>query len=211
MISLVIFEDNKSLRQSLKLYFNNTDGIQLAGAYEDGNDAVAKIRKHRPDVVLMDIQMPGLSGIEAMQRIKATYPDTKVLIHTIFEDEHRIFSAICGGASGYVLKSPEPDEVLQAIQDVYHGGAHMSPAIAIKVMQMFQNQFVQSQPTYVELTGREREVLTCMVKGMSYKMIADACSLSVHTVHYHIKHIYEKLHVNSAPEAVAKAIAQKLV
>jgi len=87
----------------------------------------------------------------------------------------------------------------------------MSPAIAVKVMQMFQNQFVQSQPTYVELTGREREVLTCMVKGMSYKMIADACSLSVHTVHYHIKHIYEKLHVNSAPEAVAKAIAQKLV
>ncbi len=125
MISLVIFEDNKSLRQSLKLYFNHTDGIQLAGAYEDGNEAVAKIRKHRPDVVLMDIQMPGLSGIEAMQRIKAAYPDTKVLIHNIFEDDHRIFSAICGGASGYVLKSPEPDEVLQAIQEVHHGGAHM--------------------------------------------------------------------------------------
>ncbi|MBB3840210.1 DNA-binding NarL/FixJ family response regulator [Runella defluvii] len=211
MISIVIFEDNKVLRQSLTLYFNNTEGIYLAGAYEDANEAVAKIRKHRPDVVLMDIQMPGLSGIEALSRIKATFPDTKVLIHTIFEDDHRIFSAVCGGASGYVLKSPDPDDVLQAIQDVYQGGAHMSPAIALKVMQMFQSQFVQSQPTYVELTGREREVLACMVKGMSYKMIAHSCNLSVHTVHYHIKHIYEKLHVNSAPEAVVKAIEQKLV
>ena len=211
MISIVLFEDNKSLRQSLKLYFDNTAGAYLAGAYEDANDAVAKIRKHRPDVVLMDIQMPGLSGIEALKRIKAVYPNTKVLIHTIFEDEHRIFSAVCGGASGYVLKSPDPDDVWQAIQDVHKGGAHMSPAIAVKVMQMFQNQFVQSQPTYIELTGRERDVLTCLVKGMSYKMIADACSLSVHTVHYHIKHIYEKLHVNSAPEAVVKAIEQKLV
>lgn len=211
MISLVIFEDNKALRQSLSLYFNHTEGVHLAGAYQDANEAVAKIRKHRPDVVLMDIQMPGLSGIEAMQRIKAAYPDTKVLIHTIFEDDHRIFSAVCGGASGYVLKSPDPDEVLEAIQDVYRGGAHMSPAIALRVMQMFQSQFVQAEATYIELTEREKEVLTCMVKGMSYKMIADACSLSFHTVHYHIKHIYEKLHVNSAPEAVAKAIEQRLV
>jgi len=211
MISLVIFEDNKALRQSLSLYFNHTEGVYLAGAYQDANEAVAKIRKHRPDVVLMDIQMPGLSGIEAMQRIKAAYPDTKVLIHTIFEDDHRIFSAVCGGASGYVLKSPDPDEVLEAIQDVYRGGAHMSPAIALRVMQMFQSQFVQAEATYIELTEREKEVLTCMVKGMSYKMIADACSLSFHTVHYHIKHIYEKLHVNSAPEAVVKAIEQRLV
>jgi DNA-binding NarL/FixJ family response regulator len=155
--------------------------------------------------------MPGLSGIEAMVQIKTAYPDTKVLIHTVFEDEHRIFSAICGGASGYVLKSPDPDDLLQAIQDVYAGGAHMSPAIAAKALRMFQNQFVTTQPTYVELTDREREILTCMVKGMSYKMIADACCISFHTVHYHIKHIYEKLHVNSAPEAVVKAIEQKLV
>ena len=211
MISLVIFEDNKVLRKSLTLYFNNTEGIYLAGAFEDANEAVAKIRKHRPDVLLSDTQMRALSGEEDMQRIKTDYPDNKVLIYTIYEDDHRIFSAVCGGASGYVLKSPDPDEVLQAIQDVYKGGAHMSPAIALKVMQMFQSQFVQAQPTYVELTGREREVLACMVKGLSYKMIADACSLSFHTVHYHIKHIYEKLHVNSAPEAVVKAIEQKLV
>lgn len=211
MITIVLFEDNKSLRTSLTGYFNSIDDVFLAGAYENANEAVSNIRKHRPDVVLMDIQMPGLSGIEAMKRIMATYPETKVLIHTVFEDEHRIFSALCGGASGYVLKSPDPDEVLQAIKDVYNGGAHMSPAIAAKALRMFQHQFVKNQPTYVELTERERDVLTCMVRGMSYKMIADACSISFHTVHYHIKHIYEKLHVNSAPEAVVKAIEQKLV
>ncbi|MCY7353295.1 MAG: response regulator transcription factor [Cytophagaceae bacterium] len=211
MITLVLFEDNKSLRQSLTRYFGSTDEVFLAGAYPDANEAVSKICKHRPDVVLMDIQMPGQSGIEAMKRIIAAYPETKVLIHTVFEDEHRIFSAICGGASGYVLKSPDPDDVLQAIQDVYNGGAHMSPMIAAKALRMFQHQFVQVQSTYVALTDREREILTCMVKGMSYKMIADACSISFHTVHYHIKHIYEKLHVNSAPEAVVKAIEQKMV
>ena len=211
MITIVLFEDNKSLRQSLTRYFDSTEEVFLAGAYEDANEAVAKIRKHRPDVVLMDIQMPGLSGIEAMLNIKASYPDTKVLIHTVFEDEYRIFSAICGGASGYVLKSPDPDDLLRAIQDVYAGGAHMSPGIAAKALRMFQNQFVTAQPTYVALTDRERDVLTCMVKGMSYKLIADACCISFHTVHYHIKHIYEKLHVNSAPEAVVKAIEQKLV
>ena len=211
MITILLFEDNKSLRQSLSRYFSNVDEVFLAGSYEDANEAVAKIRRHRPDVIIMDIQMPGLSGIEAMQQIIAVYPSTKVLIHTIFEDEHRIFSAICAGASGYVLKSPDPDDLLDAIQDVYNGGAHMSPVIAAKALRMFQSQFVQTQPTYVALTDREREILTCMVKGMSYKMIADACSISFHTVHYHIKHIYEKLHVNSAPEAVVKAIEQKLV
>jgi DNA-binding NarL/FixJ family response regulator len=211
MITIVLFEDNKRLRQSLTQYFNATDEVFLAGAFDNANEAVAKIRKHQPDVVLMDIQMPGLSGIEAMQRILVAYPDSKVLIHTVFDDEHRIFTAICGGASGYVLKSPDPDDLLQAIQDVYNGGAHMSPTIAVKALRMFQNQFVRTQPTYVELTERERDILTCMVRGMSYKMIADACAISFHTVHYHIKHIYEKLHVNSAPEAVVKAIEQKLV
>ncbi|KAA5548257.1 response regulator transcription factor [Adhaeribacter rhizoryzae] len=211
MISVLLFEDNKSLCQSLTRYFNSTDRVTVLGAYQNANDAVAKVRNHKPDVVLMDIQMPGLSGIEALQGIKAVYPQTKVLIHTVFEDEHRIFSAICAGASGYVLKSPDPDEILQAIEEVNSGGAHMSPSIAVKVLQMFQNQFVQAQPVYVALTAREREILTCMVKGMSYKMIADACVISFNTVHSHIKNIYEKLHVNSAPEAVAKAIAQKLV
>jgi DNA-binding NarL/FixJ family response regulator len=211
MIRTLLFEDNKSLRQSLVRYFDDSEEVTILGAYENANEAVANVRKHKPDVVLIDIQMPGLSGIEALQRIKVAYPQTRVLIHTVFEDEHRIFSAICAGASGYVLKSPDPDELFRAIKEVYQGGAHMSAGIAAKVLDMFQHQFVQAQPAYVALTAREREVLTCLVKGMSYKMIAHACVISFNTVHHHIKHIYEKLHVNSAPEAVAKAIAQKLI
>jgi DNA-binding NarL/FixJ family response regulator len=211
MITIVLFEDNKSLRQSLIRYFGSCESACLAGVYEDASDAVSKIRQHKPDVVLMDIQMPKLSGIEAMQLIKAAYPQTRVLIYTVFEDEHRIYSAICSGASGYVLKNPDPDDLLQAIHDVYHGGAHMSPAIAAKALRMFQDQFIKTQPSYIDLTEREREVLSLMVKGMSYKMIADSCCISFHTVHYHVKHIYEKLHVNSAPEAVVKALQQKLV
>ena len=211
MIRVLLFEDNKSFRQSLSLYLASSEEIFFSGAYPDANDALSKIRKHKPDVVLMDIQMPGVSGIEALQKIKAVLPDTKVLMQTVFEDEHRIFAAICGGASGYVLKSPDPEVILQAVLDVEKGGAAMSPTIAMKVMRMFQNQFVQAQPTYIDLTEREREILACMVKGMSYKMIADACCVSFHTVHWHIKHIYEKLHVNSAPEAVVKAIEGRLV
>ena len=211
MINVVLFEDNKSFRQSLAQYLESADDICFSGAYPDANEVMSKIRKHKPDVVLMDIQMPGLSGLDALQKIKSTHPETKVLMQTVFEDEHRIFSAICGGASGYVLKSPDPDVILQAVREVNSGGAHMSPTIAAKVMKMFQNQFVQKQSTYVELTEREKEVLGCMVKGMSYKMIADACCLSYHTVHWHVKNIYEKLHVNSAPEAVARAIEGRLV
>jgi DNA-binding NarL/FixJ family response regulator len=210
MINVVLFEDNKSFRQSLGSYLANTEGIFFSGAFPDANDVMSRIRKHKPDVVLMDIQMPGMSGIEALQKIKAVYPDLKVLMQTVFEDEHRIFSAICGGASGYVLKSPDPEVIVQAVKDVYNGGANMSPTIAAKVMKMFQNQFVQTQSTFVELSVREKKVLTCMTKGMSYKMIADFCCLSYHTVHWHVKNIYEKLHVNSAPEAVAKAIENKL-
>lgn len=211
MISVVLFEDNKSYRQSLSMYLANTEGVFFSGAYPDANEAVAKVRKHKPDVVLMDIQMPGISGLDAMRKIKEVYPETKILIQTVFEDDHRIFSAICGGASGYVLKSPNPDEVIRAIFEVHEGGACMSPMIALKAMNMFKNQFVQAQTTYIELSDREKEVLGCMVKGMSYKMIADVCCLSYHTVHWHVKNIYEKLHVNSAPEAVAKAIEGRLV
>jgi DNA-binding NarL/FixJ family response regulator len=211
MISVVLFEDNKSYRQGLSLYLTNTEGILFMGAYPDANDALAKVRKHQPDVVLMDIQMPGVSGIEAMKQIKVHFPDTKVLIQTVFEDNHSIFTAICGGASGYVLKNPDPDELIKAIFDVMQGGASMSPTIALKALNLFKSQFVQAQPTYVDLSEREREVLGHMVKGLSYKMIAEVCCISYDTVHFHIKNIYKKLHVNSAPEAVAKAIEGRMV
>ena len=211
MIRVILFEDNKSLRQSLSLVLSNIEGIVFTGAFANANDAIARIHNHRPDVVLMDIQMPGISGIEAMQKIKKTFPTIKVLIQTIFEDEHRIFSAICGGASGYLLKSSDTVLLVNAIFDVFEGGSILSPTIATKVIAMFQHQFMQAQPTFIALTEREKDVLTCMVKGMSYKMIADACEISLNTARWHIRNIYEKLHVNSASEAVIKAIEQKLI
>lgn len=211
MIRVILFEDNGSLRKSLALVLSHTEGIQFTGSFADANEVMARIYNHRPDVVLMDIQMPGISGIEAMQKIKAEFPDIKVLIQTVFEDEHRIFAAICGGASGYVLKNPDTDILVRAIFDAYAGGSTLSPTIANKVLAMFQSQFVVKQPTFTALTEKEKEILTCMVDGMSHKMIADNCGISFNTAHWHVKNIYEKLHVNSAPEAVRLAIENRLV
>jgi DNA-binding NarL/FixJ family response regulator len=211
MIRVLIFDDNKNLLEGFKLLLKDSDGIFLAGTYPDAMQAVAMIRKDRPDVVLMDIQMPGISGIEAVRAIKSTFPTVQILMQTVFEDNDKVFAAICAGASGYILKSTPSDKVLEAITDVYLGGSPMSPSIARKVLQLFQHQFAEVPQDFQTLTPREKVVLSCMVKGQSYKMIADTCQIKFNTVHSHIKKIYQKLHVNSASEAVAKAIQQRIV
>jgi DNA-binding NarL/FixJ family response regulator len=211
MVRVILFEDNKSLRQSLSMILGDTEGIVFTGAFADANDAFARVTSHRPDVILMDIQMPGISGLEALVNIKAKYPETKILIQTIFEDEARIFTAICAGANGYVLKSTDTEPLIKAIFEVYGGGSTLSPGIASKVLAMFQLNFQQKPLTFIDLTQREKEVLAYLVKGQSYKMIAESCQITFNTVHSHIKNIYEKLHVNSATEAVSMAIEQKLV
>lgn len=211
MIRVVLFEDNKNLRESLSMYLASTEGLWFSGAFPDARDALWVIKKHQPDVVLMDIQMPHITGIEAMMNIKKVYPESKVLIQTVYEDDDKIFQAICAGANGYVIKSTKPEIYVQAIKEVHEGGSHLSPTIASKVLAMFQSQYVKKEPNYIDLTPREKEVLGCMTKGMSYKMIADACDIKFSTVHSHIKNIYEKLHVNSAPEAVVKALEMRLV
>jgi DNA-binding NarL/FixJ family response regulator len=211
MIRVALFEDNKNFRESLSLYLAGSDNIWMTGSYPDARESVSIVKKQKPDVILMDIEMPYMNGIQAMIEIRKAVPDAKILIQTVFEDEDRVFQAICGGASGYIIKNPDPEKYVQAIEEVNAGGSHLSPVIASKVMQMFQNQFVKKEPTFVDLTAREKDVLGCLVKGMSYKMIADACSISYATVNTHVKHIYEKLHVNSAPEAIIKAIEMRLV
>jgi DNA-binding NarL/FixJ family response regulator len=211
MIKVLLFEDNKNFRQGLALFLSTTDDIWLADSFADARDAAHLVKKHRPDIVLMDIQMPKKSGIEALVDIRKVAPGVKVLIQTVFEDDEKIFQAICSGASGYIVKSPDPQVYVQAIREVYCGGAHMSPAISRKVLAMFQNQFVKSEQTFVDLTNREQQILALMVKGQSYKMIAGNCGISFSTVATHVNHIYEKLHVNSAPEAVVKALEMKLV
>jgi DNA-binding NarL/FixJ family response regulator len=211
MIRVVLFEDNKSLRESLSMYFSNTDDVFLAGAFPNAKEANWVVRKYKPDVVLMDIQMPHVSGLEAMADIKKLFPNVKVLIQTVFEDDERIFQAICAGASGYLVKNPDPKVYIQAIKEVHGGGSHLSPSIAKRVLEMFQSKYVRNEATYIELTKREQDVLNCLVKGLSYKMIADTCGISFSTVCTHVNHIYEKLHVNSAPEAVVKAFELRLV
>jgi DNA-binding NarL/FixJ family response regulator len=211
MIRVVLFEDNKNFRESLSLFLASSDNIWLIGAYPDARDSLSIVRKSKPDVILMDIQMPYLSGIDAMIAIKKENPAIKILMQTIHDEDDKIFAAICAGASGYILKNSKPEQYLQAIEEVNLGGSHLSPSIASKVLQMFQNQFVKQQPNYIDLSTREREILNCLVKGMSYKMIADKCCISINTVCTHVKHIYEKLHVNSAPEAILKAIDLHLI
>ncbi|MCE7042043.1 response regulator transcription factor [Dyadobacter sp. CY312] len=211
MIRVLLFEDNANFRESLSLYIAASEGMWLLGAFADARESVSLVRKHKPDVVLLDIQMPYVSGIEALKLIKKSYPETKILMQTIHDDDDKIFAAICSGASGYILKNSKPDDYMNAIQEVHAGGSHLSPAIAAKVLKMFQSQFVKEQPNYIDLTPREKEILGCLIKGMSYKLIADKCFISINTVCTHVKHIYEKLHVNSAPEAILKAIELHLI
>lgn len=210
-IRVTIFEDNSSLRQSLYQLINGSEGFKCVGAFEDCLDLLKNIEETKPDVVLMDIQMPGINGIDAVRMLKEKYPGIKVLMQTIFEDNEKIFNSILAGASGYILKNTSPSRILDFIKETYEGGAPMSPSVATKVMKMMVEQSPDAKVSNFNLTEREKEILSCLVKGMSYKLIADACFISIDTVRGHIRNIYEKLHVHSKGEAVAAAIKGKIV
>lgn len=211
LIKTILFEDNKAFQDSMQMYFDDSETVHLAAIYPSADKALIIIKQQKPDVVLMDIQMPGISGIEAIMNILASEPDTKILVQTSFEDDHKIFAALCAGAKGYILKSSDLDQTEQAIMDVMNGGGYFSPSIASKVIAFFKHQAVTHQPNYVELTPTEKEVLQCMAEGMSYKMIEDKLEKSFSAVHFHIKNIYKKLHVNSMTEAVIKALKNHLI
>ena len=155
--------------------------------------------------------MPVVNGIDAVRTVKRKFPDIKILMETIFDEDEKIFQSICNGAEGYILKGIPPQEILQSIREIYEGGAPMTPSIAVKVLRMFKQNLSDVKDESFQLTVREKEILKCLVEGMSYKMIADACYISITTVHGHIKNIYEKLHVHSKSEAVAKAIKRNIV
>lgn len=212
MIKVAIFEDQSDIRELLSVAVESSDKLSLTGAYPNAIDALKIIKKDRPDVVLMDIQMPGISGIEATRQIKQAFPAVQILIQTVFEDNARIFSAICAGASGYILKDSSPERYIDAIIETYEGGSPMTPSIARKVLTIFSQQNSEKQKEeYHELTSAENKILECLVRGQSYKLIAAECQVSFSTVNFHLKNIYRKLHVNSAIEAVSKAIKEKLV
>jgi len=211
LIKVTIFEDNNSLRQSLYQLINGSDGFKCVGAFEDCLDLFKNIEETKPDVVLMDIEMPGINGIEAVSMLREKYPDLKILMQTIFEDNEKIFNSILAGASGYILKNTSPSRFLDFIRETYEGGAPMSPSVATKVLKMMAGQSPSKKRETFNLSDREKEILSCLVKGMSYKLIADACFISIDTVRGHIRNIYEKLHVHSKGEAVAKAIKSNIV
>lgn len=216
-IRVAVFDDNKKILDSLSALIDGSPGFVMAGAYADATKAVTQVALCHPDVVLMDIDMPHISGIEAVRLLKASFPKLAIMMQTVFEDDDKIFQSICNGASGYMLKNTPPSKMMEAIEEVYQGGSPMSPPIARKVLSMMQEQQAATSsgevlnPEDTALSLREKEVLALMVKGLSYKMIAAQCEISFETVRTHIRHIYEKLHVASMTEAVAKAIRQKLV
>jgi len=211
-IRVTIFEDNNSLRNGLYQLINGSDGFTCVGAFEDCLDLIKNIEDTKPNVVLMDIEMPGINGIEAVRMLREKYPDLKILMQTIFEDNEKIFQSILAGASGYILKNTSPSRFLDFIKETYEGGAPMSPSVATKVLKMMAEQSSSSATTNrSNLSDREKEILSCLVKGMSYKLIADACFISIDTVRGHIRSIYEKLHVHSKGEAITKAIKSNIV
>ena len=198
MIKVFIYDDNLPRRDSLKALLDLSPELQFCGEAMNCVNTVIDMETSFPDVVLMDINMPEVNGIEGLKKIKEHFPNIKVLMQTVFDDSDKIFECIKNGASGYILKKDSPQRILQAIQEVYEGGAVMNPSIALKVLEYFKPQ-QQKSP----LTEREQQVLQLLAEGQSYKMVADKLSLSFHTVNSHAKHIYEKLHVSSLGEAIA--------
>ena len=206
MIRVAIFEDNAGLREGLAAMIGGTNGLECVGAYPNCNNILKNLAQSKPDVVLMDIELPGINGIEAVAMIKEEYPRIKILMQTIFDDDEKIFNSICSGAEGYMLKYTSPAQIIEAIKELMEGGSPMTPSIANRVLKMLKEKPGSLKKQTFDLSGREQEILTCLVKGMSYKMVADACFISIETVNVHIKNIYKKLQVHSKAEAVAKAL-----
>ncbi|HEX3165531.1 MAG TPA: response regulator transcription factor [Chitinophagaceae bacterium] len=213
-IRVAVFEDNKLVRDSFETILNGTDGFTCTGAFSSCNNLRSDIERSRPDIVLMDIEMSGMNGIEATKKIKDQYPEIKILIQTVFEDDEKIFAAICAGASGYMIKKTTPTKLIDALQEVYDGGAPMSPGIATRVLALFQKFAPPQQQSNDEsgtLSKREKEILLLMMEGDNYHTIAKKIFLSYDTVRTHVRSIYKKLHVASVNQAIVKAFKQRLI
>ena len=208
MIRILIYEDDIAFRDTLSILINGTDGFELKGAFENCDHIANHINKFQPDVVLMDISMKGTNGLEGLRIIRGYNPNIPVLMLTVFDDNENIFHAICNGASGYLLKKTPPSKIIEAIQEVYNGGAPITSSIAKKILQMFPKTPARSAEID-KLTAREQEILQLLMKGYSYKMISAELTITIETVRTHIKRIYEKLHVHSASEAFAKIFPER--
>jgi DNA-binding NarL/FixJ family response regulator len=203
MITVSIVEDNDKLRGTLVRVINRADGFHCASDYGNAEDALKGLPQVKPDVVLMDINLPGMNGVECVRQLKQLLPQTQVMMLTVYEDTENIFNALTAGASGYMLKRTSSKELLEAIQEVHRGGSPMTMHIARKVVQSFQKTAATAQPAE-NLSEREQQVLDLLSQGLMYKEIADKLAISYETVHTYIRRIYEKLQVRTRTEAVAK-------
>ncbi|GGG81849.1 DNA-binding response regulator [Parapedobacter pyrenivorans] len=210
MTKVLLYDDHSGLRLSIQALLDAEDDMVLTGALPYALAVTEDINQYSPQIVLMDIDMPGISGIEAVRRIRATDETLPILMLTVFDDNDRIFDAVCAGASGYILKSSAPEELPQAIRSVLSGGAPMTGSVARKVLQMVPRARQIQHETYY-LSDRETETLQLLVNGYSYKMIAAELNLSIDTIRFHIKKIYDKLHVHSATEAVSKTLKNNIL
>ena len=202
-ISVSIVEDNDKLRATLARVLNRAEGFRCLSQYANAEDALKDLPQVRPDVVLMDINLPGMNGVQCVRQLKALLPQIQVMMLTVYEDTENIFNALAAGASGYMLKRTSSKELLEAIQDVQRGGSPMTMHIARKVVQSFQHTAATAQSTE-NLSEREQQVLDCLSRGLMYKEIAEKLGISYETVHTYIRRIYEKLQVRTRTEAVAK-------
>ncbi len=210
MIKVIIVEDNKIISESLCSLINRAEGFNCIGRYIDCESMLKEINEKDPDILLMDIKLPGMSGIEGVRRTKALKQELNILMLTIHEENDLIFDALCAGACGYLVKKTHPTRLLEAIEEAYEGGAPMSSHIARKVITFFQgNKKLSADVTL--LTDREQEILKELIKGKTYYAIAMSLNISKDTVRFHIKRIYKKLHVHSQAEAVAEAIKKGYV
>lgn len=199
IIRVFVYDDHADRRDSLKALLSLNEDLLLVGEAANCCNVLKDMEQYYPDVVLMDINMPDVDGLEGLQLIKTKYPEIKVLMQTAFDDSDKIFTSIKNGASGYILKSDKAQRILQAIEEVYQGGAVMNPSIAQKVLEFFKPTEAAPSP----LSPKENQVLALLAEGMSYKMVADKLAVSYSTINTHTKRIYEKLHISSLGEAIA--------
>lgn len=210
MIKIVIYDDNASRRESLDLLLQSYNDFIIQGAFNDCSNVEDEINSLQPDIVLMDIEMPNVDGISGVKIINRLFPNVKVIMQTVFEDDEKIFDALRFGASGYILKKTDPNKIIEAIREVMNGGSPMTPSIATRVLKFFRDKGAVDTQNF-GLTTREMDILQHLVDGKSYKMISSDLNISYHTVNSHVKKIYDKLQVNSVSEAVSKALQQKII